>query len=591
MSDTREKYGLRWPAAMHDAQIELYMWKHWRELPAHAKLKNPVEEHLYDACSILFTPGQLVRHKWFEIQAHSWTYDTFALWWGCAGSGKSHSLGLFTLLDFITDPDCTFCLLASTSKEMLATRSYASVVQYLSYLKTNRKFTVPFKFVASSMTVVPEGLGDDEIVNLKHKIMGVAVQQGTTQEARQKLQGVHTTYVRAVFDELAGMRPAAMASRANLSQCFDFKLMAASNPESRTDQCGLFSVPVKGWSSIDLGSREWETPYGKCYRFDAYESQGLTEPAKYPFLPGKKFIAESLKSCNGNEDAPDFMTFVRAFVPSVGEERTILTEAMVQRYLMMETVMFRDDITKIAALDPAFTSDGDDCTLVTAKVGYSAAGTMTIAYDKVRFLSISGQRGAKPVTEQIVDQVVQILADEGIPVTYLAVDDSGTQSIADAIAMRTGVAPMRFNYSNRPPDIPVSVSNPTLASEKYRNMVTWLYFSIAEFAERGQIRGLPLAAAEELCRRRVKEKLRPLSLESKADHKKRTHGKSPDTADCCAMIAGVARLKLGVSPGGREWAPMGDKAIFTGLDRGVADRYNNLESSYSGVDTGGTFIV
>ena len=574
-------YGLHWPESWTKVQIELHCWKHWRELEG-ATLKDPVEEHLYEACDELFTKEQLVRHPWFEVQAHSWTYDDFAIWWGCAGSGKSHSAGLFALLDFITDPDKTFILLASTTKDMLARRSYSSVVQYLTYLKANRRFAVPFKFMPSKMAVVPASMSDEDFAILKHVILGVAVQDGTEAEARANLQGVHTTYVRAIFDELAAMKPAAMASRHNLAQCEHFKLLGLCNPESFNDEAGKFSIPVTGWASVGPDTPEWETPWGKVVRFDAFKSPGIENPTEFPFLPTQKSIDRILKENNGNADAPPVWTMLKAFPPPQGGEQTVFSESAVVQYKMQAPASFLSSYVTVAALDPAFTSDGDGCVYQVAKVGTTSEGVMSLVYGRTVQVDIKAS-DPRTVLQQIEDQVVELVAQDGVKPEHLAVDDSGTQNVADALSRRLRSPVCRFNYGSKPPDLPVSVVNETSASKKYKNVVTWLYYIVREYAERGQIRGLPTEAMRQMTLRRVSAKLGVQAIESKREHKKRLKGRSPDEGDAAAMCAGVARLVLGLAPGAAEWSPEGESApdMWTGINEDFASRINNLRTSYS----------
>lgn len=577
----RHKYGLYWPDSWSDPQIELTCWKKWREFPG-AALKSPVEEHLFEACHLLFTPQQLAFSPWFEKQAHAWTYDDFFIFWGSAGSGKSHSLGLFTLLDFLADPDCTFAMLASTTKEMLAYRSFASVVQYLTYLRGNRTFSVPFRFAPSKMAVVPESASDDDLANLKHVIKGVAVQAGSENDAKTALQGVHTRYVRFVLDELSAMKPAAMAARHNLAQCFSFKLAAAANPESFNDECGKYSVPKTGWTSVSVDTDEWETPWGKVYRFDAFKSPGLKEPDRLSFLPTQASIARIIKENNGNEDAPAVWTMLRAFPPPQGADRTVLTDAILQTYKAQEQATFASSFVPVAALDPAFTADGDGCIYQAAKVGVTSEGRMTIVYGRTVPLEIKAS-DPRPVLSQIGEQAVALAMEDGVQPRHFGVDDSGTQSVADEISRRMRAPVFRFNYGEKPPDVAVSVVNPTLASKKYRNMITFLYYAVREYCERGQIRGLPADAARQLCLRRVSSKLQVLQLESKAEHKKRLRGKSPDEGDAAVMCAGVARLVLGLAPGATEWTPAGEAApdVWDDSLDGLADKYNNMPTSYA----------
>lgn len=584
MANLRDTYvrwrGLDWDPGIPIHQRHLILWKKWREFPQ-ADFLNPKHEHCLEACRLLFTKEQLDINPWFERSCKAWTEETFLIEWGCAGSGKSLSVGLFTLLDYLTDPDATFALLASTTKDMLQRRSFASVVKYLQYLKTNRKFHVPFKSLTQPLCVLPESAGDAS--DAQCVILGVAVQQGTTEQARQNLQGVHTRYVRLILDELTGLRPAAMDARQNLAQCFDFKLVGMCNPESLYDQAGLYSVPIGGWTSITDDSEEWQTEYGKVIRFDAFKSPGIKEPLRYPYLPTQASIDRILKENRGNVDAPGVWTFLKAMVPPQSAERTVLTPAMIKTYNMQDRTVWKEMYRKLAGLDPAFTSGGDAPTLKTAMLGYDQRGVLTLCYDKTFTLKIEASSPV-PVLKQLVDQTLRILDAEDIPLGHLGVDDSGTQSVADALEMIRGVGLYRCNFGSKPPDVPVSVVSSTSAQEKYRDMVTWMYFLVSEFGQFGQIRGLDDEAARQFCLRRVREKQKPLQLETKYDAKKRTK-RSPDDADACAIVAAVARMVLGVAPGATEWqsqagAPPASGPVTSYLSPDLLKTYNNLSTTY-----------
>lgn len=578
----RRKFGIDWPVNTPDHLIHLIMWKKWREEPyKHGNLLNPVSEHVLEAIRALFTPDQVTIHPWLETQAHSWTYDDFAIWWGAAGTGKSQSLGLFTLLDYITDPQDTFSLLASTTKDMLLVRSYASVTQHLGYLKQNKNFIVPFKYIAQSTSVVPEGLSDEETLNIKCKIKGVAVQQGTEQEARSNLQGVHVKYVRLILDELEGMRTAAIEARHNLAQCEDFKLIGACNPESWNGLAGKFSIPKAGMNSVNLDSTDWETQWGKVYRFDAYKSPALDTPEKYPFLPSRKTIDRIIHANAGNEDAPAVWTFLRAFPPPQGAERTVITPQMVETYRMKDPVEWKDKFDVIAALDPAFTSEGDNAVIVFAKVGMNVQGTMVICFHRKEMLKIEASSKI-PIVQQIVEQVRELCMEEGVKLDHIGFDDSGNQSVADAYEMLVGEGGVyRVNFASKAPETPVSAVNPMPSSQRYKNMVTWLYYSVLEFAQRGQIRGLFDEACDQFCNRRLGHKQKPLTLESKKDYKRRLNVGSPDEADACAIAVGLARERLGLMPGSSDVFPQGMAFPVAEYNNTMlAKRLNNLSSSY-----------
>lgn len=553
-------YGIDWPLDMPDYQADLMLWQRWREEPyrSHASFLNPISEHFLRACRTLFTPSQLVIHPWFEDMAEGYTTNNGLILWGAASTGKSHFMGLAVLLDYITDPQNLYACLASTTKDMLMLRSFASVVEGLSHLRSNG-FAVPFKFVANRTVVVPENVAD--VDSCKAMIKGVAISEGSEQDARASIMGVHLPRIRAVADEFENMKGRAnafMSAQSNLAVCKDHKVILAFNPQSLYSPGCALSTPVDGWPSVSLDSASWSTSRGfRVLRFDAYKSPGRANPELYPFLPNDATIQNIVAQNNGNEDAPECWVFLRAWPPPQAQERTVLTEQMIVAYGMHDRVVWGSQPIKLAALDPAFTADGDDAVLVTAELGYTDAGSLALCFDPNPYYLKIEASSDEPVLAQLVAQTQHLLTERDIPIENFGVDDSGTQSVADAITMRMGPGLYRCNFAMKPPDLPVSVANATSASKKYRNVVTWLYYTVQEFAQRGQIKGLPVEAAKQFCLRRVSEKMLPLELEPKKKMKQRLGGRSPDEADACAILIGMARERFGFVPGATEWSPNG----------------------------------
>lgn len=587
MADTyRRKYSLDWPKETPDHQIELTLWKRWREHPfSTGKLLNPVHEHVLRACRMLFTEDQLTIHPWFEDISRFWTNYEFFTVWGAAGSGKSHTIGLLSLLDYIESPNETFSLLASTTKEMLVMRSFASVLQYLQFLKSNRQFEVPFKAVNQPLCVVPEGVDDAGLVGVKGKILGVAVQQGTEQQARQNMQGVHLPYSRITLDELAGMKPAAMATRSNMAQCRDLKVCGLGNPESFFDELGKYSEPLEGWNSLTLDSTEWVTHYGHTLRLDAFKSPGLEHPEKYPFLPTKKTNQRIIDMNRGNEDAPDVWTFLRAFPPAQANDLAMVSELDLKNHNACDgdAAPWKKVIAKVAGFDPSYSSGGDNAVFVVGELGVDTREIVTLRFLELNYLELKVS-STKTIMEQLLAQIDPIIVRHGLEFSNIGVDDSGTQSMADVIEMKYGRKVHRVQFSGSPPELSVSTSQATTAKERYKDAATWLWSALVDYIQFDQVRGLPVIAGQQLCRRRLKRKVRPIQMESKVEMKKRTKQASPDEADACAIMASVVRLVHGVMPGATSWSPAGIKftAVRGELSESLARQHNNLESSYAG---------
>lgn len=580
---------------MPDHQRHLLLWQRHRESPyCHANLLNPVSEHFLEACRLLFTNDQLRINPWFEAIAKAYTENSKLILMGAASSGKSHSTGLIVLLEFLTDPQNVYACLTSTSKDMLLLRTFASCIEYLNILKSNQRFVVPFKFVGQKCAIVPESQDFDSV---KTMIKGIAIRDGSTQDARASLMGVHTKRVISVADELENYGERAqsfLSAQDNLSVAPYYKQVILFNPQSTFAPGCMLAEPRGGWSCLDPETAtEWDTEAGyKVLRFDGHKSPGLKNPTTYPFLPTPASIAKTLENCRGNPDSPGYWTFVRSWPPPQEISRTVLTEAQVEAYKMKDRVIWRGPIRRLAACDPAFTSEGDDAVYVAATLGHSVDGVLTLEYDEPRYLKIEASSEV-PITQQLVDQIVDFLIADSVKIEDFGVDDSGTQSIGDMVAMRLGNTLYRVGFGSKPPDIAVSVANAELASHRFRDVATWMYYTLVEYAQYGQIKGMPNEALKQICGRRIKPGSRPLKLETKADYKKRVHGKSPDEGDACVILAALLRERLGVAPGSTELVPQGVTVpISNDADRSYIDAVNDIDN-YSGnyIDIEPNFMI
>jgi hypothetical protein len=80
----------------------------------------------------------------------------------------------------------------------------------------------------------------------------------------------------------------------------------------------------------------------------------------------------------------------------------------------------------------------------------------------------------------------------------------------------------------------------------YDRRVTELWYNCREVLAAGQLRGLDQPTCSQFCSRTYELKSRKIRLETKAECKERI-GRSPDDADCAAVMVEVAR-HMGLSP-------------------------------------------
>ena len=561
MNGMKYKYDLLWPEEMPDALVDLKIWKHWREPDYAACTEKEPWNCFWRAIYSLIPRSEFVRHEWAEQHVYDWTTEDFIITWGSAASGKSNDYGLLTLIDWMVDPNETVSILASTSLQMLKLRSYESVLRYFQVVKRYASaYDMPGKLRKTDSAIILDG--DDEFGSGTDKasIRGVAVAEGSDQEARSKLAGAHLPYVRLILDELSQMRPAAMKVRTNLSiGTKNFKLVGLCNPDSFTDLAAQYSIPLLpgGFAAIDPETtHEWRSRYGKVRRHDGLRSPAINLPdgdKRLPFLITKSRLKQILDELGGNEDDPEFWTMVRGFPPAQGKRQTLVSMAEVLRSGATEDVVWASaPAVTVIGCDPAFSEGGNKAVMQSLTVGVDKNGQVKISCGEPRYAKIEAS-SKTPVTEQVGAALKEYADELSVPANLIGVDDSATQSLADHMQTAYGMVVRRFVSNAKPSEMPLALGNKLRACDRYFNQSTELWAAAAEFIKRGQMRNFPLVAANQLASRPMEPDKRPLRLLSKKtsrrDGAETKAGESPDEMDAMSIAVGVLRFVLNMLAG------------------------------------------
>jgi len=193
-------------------------------------------------------------------------------------------------------------------------------------------------------------------------------------------------------------------------------------------------------------------------------------------------------------------------------------------------------IKTIAGLDPAFTTEGDDCILRFAKVGNASDGSIMLDLTEVVKLNLMEDPNY-PLFYQVADLTIEELKKRNVQPEDFALDSTGAGAgIADIISQRWQSGFVRVGFGGSATDAAVSVEDPRPAKQIYANRVTQLWSQIKVVIMAGRMRGLDDETARELCARIYSLKNEKTLLESKKELKKRTKGGSPDRADALALI-------------------------------------------------------
>jgi len=466
-------------------------------------------------------------NNWNELALWAWTnYDEIGVT-GCAAAGKTFTFTLLSLVEYLAKPMGTRVALTSTTVPSLRGRIWAEMM----------KFTRPcvplFGLnVVDSQTKIQFTKGDD-----RSAITALAVDSGAVEQAVGKLQGVHLPRMLIMVDEAAQTNPAVFSARANLAVGTDFyHFIAIANASSMFDPHGLFCEPKMGWGSIGDDDEHWETKSGVCVRFDGLKSPNIKAGRLlYPYLFGQDNVDTIRK--NFGEGSLEWNSYCRGMWSKSGARNTMVDSAMITEGCARDKVVWKGgDLKTLAALDPAFTTEGDDCVLRFAKVGKALDGDLTINLTEIIKLHLMDDPNY-PLFYQVADQTIELLKKHNVEPQNFALDATGAGAgIADIISQRWQSGFVRVSFGGAATDSPISVEDDRPAKQVYANRVTQLWGQIKVIIMSGRMRGLDDQTARELCARIYSLKNERTLLESKKDLKKRTKGGSPDRADALALL-------------------------------------------------------
>ena len=484
-------------------------------------------QHIKHVIAMLWPDVIRSWNDWNELALWAWTNYREIGVTGCAAAGKTFTFTLLSLVEYLAKPMGTRVALTSTTVPSLRGRIWAEMMKFV-------RPAVPLfgLNVVDSQTKIQFQKGDD-----RSSIIALAVDSGAVEQAVGKLQGVHLPRMVIMVDEAAQTNPAVFSARANLEVGTDFyHFIAIANASSMFDPHGLFCEPRMGWGGIHDDDEHWETKSGVCVRFDGLKSPNVRAGRiVYPYLFSQDNVEIIRK--NFGEGSLEWNSYCRGMWSRSGARNTILDSAMITDGKAREKVIWAGGgIKTIAALDPAFTTDGDDCILRFGKVGKADDNQIMLELTEVVRLNLMDDPNY-PLFYQVADQTISELQKRGVRPEDFALDATGAGAgIADIISQRWQAGFVRVSFGGSATDSAVSVEDSRPAKSVYSNRVTQLWSQIKVIVMAGRMRGLDDQTARELCARIYSLKNEKTLLESKKDLKKRTKGNSPDRADALALL-------------------------------------------------------
>jgi hypothetical protein len=448
---------------------------------------------------------------------------------------------IWAIVNFIAAPYDTMVLVTSTTLKDSRKRIWGSVRDYWQAAPP-----LPGKLVDSMGLIrFEDGTGG---TSDKCGITLIAAEKKKEKEAVGKLIGFKNKRVIVIADEMPELSESILeASASNLSLNPEFQFVGIGNPASRFDAFGILSKPKNGWQSISPLEDEWDTDRGLCIRFDGEKSPNVvTGKLLYPWIVTQAKLDEA--KARFGENSLAYYRMFRGYWAPTGDEDNIYSETEIIAAGADSPAIWLEPPTQVAALDPAFTNGGDRTPVQFGEFGISRDGIPTLMFTHRKLLQDNVHDKKKTRTEQIVQQFRDVCSADGVDPWCAAYDKSGAGGpFGDVVSMVWAPEVLGVQFGGKASDLPVSISDTTLSTDRYTNRVTELWFGAKELIRTGQLKGIDRELAKEMCSRKYSTKkgtsLR-MEVESKTDMKART-GESPDLADAAMILIELCRQRFG----------------------------------------------
>lgn len=501
---------------------------------------------------------------------------------GHASSSKSHTGAMLAVANFLiggkgpeggVDPKFFKAFVTSTTLEESRGRIWGTIE---TYWKEAIKFfggehNLPGKLVTSRGKIQYR----DPITGKPNDLAGIALiagGKGHDGDAATKI-GFKAPKMMLIADELPMLTHGLYkAASTNLFSNPDFQMIGIGNPDSIFDPFGLFIEPKDGWASIDDNSDGWETKMGYCIRFDGELSPNVLAGREiYPGLLTKEKVEHYRRSLG--EKSPGYYRMVRGFISPTGSIDSIYTEQELTSSGASKPCNKWVDVPKqIGFLDPAFSHGGDRAVATFCKVGkiqHPISKRIITALELVHSEDLMLRVDAKHKTQDRNTQLVNLFISEcrtrGIANEDAGLDATGGGDPLYSIMCMLGGSGWQYvSFGGAPSEMPISMTDKRKGKDRYLNRVSELWYNGKDLLAGNQIFGLDPQLMSEMSARTYKgtgekEKVR---VETKADMKKRTGGKSPDFADSFFGCVDIARRRHGLIPEGKPGAkPQAPKQV------------------------------
>lgn len=341
-----------------------------------------------------------------------------------------------------------------------------------------------------------------------------------------------------------------------------FQVIMLGNPNSHFDTFGLFCAPKGGWGLKTVDDEEWETDAGGfVIRFNGEHNPRITEGNdKFSWMLRKEEL-DNMARDYGRDSLYYYRMALGMWYPK-GVEAGIYSEAdMVAASALGVPTWGFNKPEVFSTLDPSFTQGGDRAMATFFAYGTNDAGVQVLQRTEAIAIKVDMENTDTPISHQIVRKWRRECQMRGIPAYNAACDITGAPSFGDIVRVEWSPQVMLVNSGGKPPKTPWgrekdADGNPVLASDKFHNKATYIWFGAMPFLRSHQLWGISADLAKEICSRQHAKTTgndtgRKERIEDKRVYKAR-EGHSPDESDSYFLGIELARVRFGFKPNERS---------------------------------------
>jgi hypothetical protein len=482
---------------------------------------------------------------------------------GCGASGKSYSIAVWLLLDWLRDPEHT-CGKVISSTETHAKRN---VFAHIQNLHRQSIVKLPGECKEKSIQV---GLDDKQGIHL------TTIPQGD--EGKGRLRGFHPvpritehpqfgklSRIRVILDEAEVIPQGVWEELANILSTKDgienIKAICATNPKDRGSRFGQLSEPEDGWLSINIeDSVEWKSRFGwNVLRLDGARCENVVEKrVVYPGLLTWEGYEGYLKE---GDTSPIYYTLARGWYPEHGLAMAVIPQDFVEKSI--GTFVFAGAATYVMSIDLAFGSgdgSGKGGDKAIATVGRWGLVTGWVDRKGVAHKFEERRYGIQMETQFELDKTHTLDMSEQIMNVCRSFHIDGQWVVCDRTGNGTGVHDtlrvkmskpgmpevMGIHWGWEATDKKILDDDSLTAEEQYIGIVTEMHYAMRKFMEFDYVKFSPTfqmnKIAVELTGRKAKQVGKKLRVESKDEYKARGNP-SPDYSDSAIMMIHLVRMR------------------------------------------------